>query len=307
MTGVQTCALPILIRYIEKEVKDENVFPIYTKVHGAEPSFNILYQITIEDIISKKEIIINQIKKHLGEETLTVKNYIELFEEEDLGKCVYEAFSEGTNRAFAEKWLKGQRLLTDEIKSLKLINQNDSDYARSKTLQNLIEVFLSLFSSVALFVDQLEECSAKLARTLSDVFREYLDAYPEKFVLVCSLQASQEEDWYGAGFTDALLSRLKYSVTLPGFTEDSMVSFLTKHHNTYSGSKKLGLFPYTEEGLRFLFKMTLPERRYPRFLFTQSAFLAKKMIVEDKSEITEEFVKSQLGSLEYVSSQSRVF
>jgi len=299
-----------LMRYIEKKAKEklkDDVFVIYSTNSQIDSSFSTFYELLIDDLLKEEKIkdLKTKIEETVGPLSGADK-ITPLFRDADLARCLYEIFTTGNNKITARQWLKGNKLNSTDLKKIDAVSQNYSNLEKLKTIQNILFGLNNLFSYTIFLADELNYAAGRLGRELCDFFRQIIDLFNSKFALILAYTSQEGGDsWYDYGFTDALLSRIKYTSILTALDENSVTSFMKKHHKLYSEDAEETLHPYEEDALKHLIKSMKPENRYPRHLFVNSAILSKILVNSDKKKITKDFINENRRNIQ-VSAQARL-
>lgn len=220
-------------------------------------------------------------------------------EDEDFANCFSE-IERGSDKGLAIRWLKGNRLTSTDLRQLNIINAIDSDYKRLEKLTYLIEKLSNIFQNVVLVIDELENTSIKLAGQLSDSLRDMLDTFSKNFALITSFTAQKSEEWYDLGYTDALKTRIDYTIELESFKKESIVEILRQHNEVYrkkDAKVKDQLFPFTEDGIVKLLEMLPITKKYPRFLLIGCQGLIRTATEKNVEKIDDKFVEENKKQL----------
>ena len=295
-----------LLKLIEKLVssKKENSLVLYTKIPYLESKFQRLYSIFITDLDSRNglEKIVDGISEKTGR---TVNDWARFLRDRDLAQCLHN-IKHGSQEQVSRGWLYGEAMSLSDLRRANIYVRLDSDYSMFRVMQTLLENSSLAFSSAVLSIDEMENADAALARGLSDALRDLLDAFSEKFGLVCSYTAQREDEWFDFGYREALGRRLDYVIELGQLQKDAIVEFVSIHHSLYrkkdSGVTN-GLQPFSEEGLLRLYDVMEIGYLYPGYFLPNCGVLAR-IAAEKKLEVTADLVNSSLSHLRWLKSSS---
>lgn len=290
-------------RIIEKELlhsAKDSIFA-YTKVPRIEPIFSNVYSIAIRDILTDFNKIAEKVQKQTnlsGEDA-----WLAVFDDEELARGLNAINSGGKNSLLAKSWLMGNRMASSSLNTLDIVNQNTSDYRRFQILVELFRSLSAMFSCAVLVVDELENAPIKLAGGLSDGLRDMLSEFTEKFGLVCLFTAESFDEWYEAGYTEALTRRIDYHVSISELAGEAVPELVSKHHALYrieDFSEENQLFPFTEETIMSIYESTPDGRKYPGYFFPNCEAIARLAHERDQSlPIGNNFVNENIASLPY--------
>ena len=293
-----------LTRLLEKEIlyrrKIDALF-LYTKVEEFAPAFGLVYQMAIEGTLVRFEKIAKYLKESKGDTSL--KQWMDAFpESEDLAHC-FSCISQKSNEAIAKSWLLGDKVSAANLGKLEIVHQLDSDFKKFEALRHLFKLLSEAFQTVILVVDQLERASkVKEASVLSDILREMLDVFPDRFVLVLSFMGEKEEAWFSLGYSLALEGRLRYVIQLSPIDPNTVCDLMRTHHSLYrkqKDEKQDELRPFKESGIKKLLQIMRVQYHYPGYLLTNCEELAREALKTKKNIITESFVVSHKDSLRF--------
>jgi hypothetical protein len=289
-------------RILQKEIQEKqpNSIFIYTKVHKIEPTFSVIYENAMESVLAQLNGIKKAVLSKTGKEN--IQGWQEAFPNADLAKGLANIFMGGTKGLTAKRWLLGNKCSSTDLDSLEIINPVDSDYKQYKILKDLISSLTTLFPAVVLVVDELDNAPVKLASVLSDSFRNMLDEFASHFALVCLFTAQAVEEWYEYGYTEPLLRRIDYKVTLSSLKPKALPAFLRAHHALY---RKKGetvedqLCPFTEEGAIALLKQMPIEKHFPSYFFDNCEAITKRAAEDKINSIDPAYILKNKQRLSY--------
>ncbi len=290
-----------LARILQKEIQDrqENSIFIYTKVHKLEPVFAVIYKIAVECILSQIEIIKKSVSKKTGRDDL--EGWKQIFEDEDLANGLANITIGGSNGAIAKRWLFGNRVSSNDLDVIGIINPLDSDYKKYEMLRNIIFALSKIFPVVVFVIDELENAPVKLANALSDSLRDMLDEFATNFALVCLFTAQALEEWYEHGYSEALQRRIDYTISLSNLKIETAPIFLRKHHSLYRKKNqeiKDELFPFSEDGVITILKLMPVEKHFPGYFFPNCEAIAK-IASEENATIDSQYVQKHRTKMPY--------
>jgi len=298
-------------RIVEKVLltrQSDSIF-VYTKVPRIEPTFSNVYHIAIQDILTYFEKISEKVRANAGR--IDENGWLEVFEEEDLGRGLNAINSGGPNSLLAKSWLLGNRITSSNLNSLNIVNSITSDFKRFQILVELFRSLSRLFQSAVLVVDELENAPIRLAGGLSDGLRDMLDEFTQKFGMLCLFTAESFDEWYEAGYTEALTRRLDFHVSIEEISSSAVAELVRKHHAIYRDDEFQGddqLFPFTEEAILKAHQLTSVGRKYPGYFFPNCQKIAQ--LAHEAAEtlpIGGGFVESNVASLPYFEGPARSF
>lgn len=290
-------------RIIEKhllESAEDSIF-IYTKVPKIEPTFSNVHSIAIQDLLTDFDKISEKVKiqtSKSGEDA-----WLEIFEDEDLARGLNAIDSGGKNSLLAKSWLMGNRMSVSVLNTLNIVTPITSDYKRFEILIELFRSLSALFSCSVLVIDELENAPIKLAGGLSDSLRDMLSEFTEKFGLVCLFTAESFDEWYEAGYTEALTRRIDYHVSISELESEAVLELVQKHHILYRTKdfeEENQLFPFTKEAILRILGLTPDGRKYPGYFFPNCEAIARLAHEQKQSlPIGSDFVERNMTSLPY--------
>lgn len=288
----------IIEKHLLKSAKD-SIF-VYTKVPKIEPTFSNVYSIAIRDILTDFDRISAKVKIQTG--SSDEKAWLKVFDDEDLARGLSAITSGGKNSLLAKSWLMGNRMTASILNTLNIVTPITSDYKRFQTLIELFRSLSALFSCAVLVVDELENAPIKLAGGLSDSLRDMLSEFTEKFGLVCLFTAESFDEWYEAGYTEALTRRIDYHVSISELEGEAVLELVKKHHTLYRTKdfKENQLFPFKKEAVLRILALTSEGRKYPGYFLPNCEAIAKLTHEQNHSvPIGSDFVERNIDSLPY--------
>lgn len=288
-----------LSRVVEKEyrarVKGGAV--LRTKVEQVQPDFATVYRNFIESVLHEPRFL-ESVPEEGGMEQ---EKWEEFFSDENLGTALYHIYAKDAPRDIARNWLLGSSLPVSEMREAGISLKLDSNSYRARIMRILIEKWVELFPGTLLLVDELENASPSLARALADALRDLMDSYAENFQLCSFITAQRVDEWYDYGYSEALLSRLLYRVSLDSVQPDTAPDWLREHHRLYRSSGAGvddQLEPFTVDGITGLLKIMPPAKAYPRYIFHNCALLARDASREKKTKIDAKYVNTHKSRLD---------
>jgi len=293
-----------LTRLLEKELlyqKKIDALFLYTKVFEFAPAFSNVYQQAIEQILKQFEKIAKYVKENKGDTSL--EQWKKVFpESEDLAHCFF-CISQKSDDVIAKSWLLGEKVSAPNLSKLGIIYRLDSDIKKFELLRQVLKFLSQAFQAVILVIDQLERATKiKEASVLSDILREMLDSFSDKFAVVCSFMGEKDAQWFSLGYSQALEGRLRYVIQLAPIDENFVCDLMRAHHSLYRKQKdeKLDeLRPFNEPGLKKLLQIMPFEYHYPGYFLVNCEELAREAFKGEKNVITQSFVVSHKGSLRF--------
>jgi hypothetical protein len=291
-----------LARILQKEIQEKqkkSVF-MYTRVARLEPDFSVIYSLAISSMLSQLDRIKKVVEGRKGKDDLD--RWQKAFENEDLGKGLGNIAIGGQNRAIAERWLLGNRVSSSDLDALGIINPLDSDYKQYQMLRDIIYGLSKLFPTVVLVVDELENAPVKLASALSDSLRSMIDEFASNFALICLFTAAALSEWFEYGYSEALLRRIDYNVSLGSLKPEALPSFLRTHHSLYRKKDEEisdQLTPFSEPGASSLLKLMPVEKQFPSYFFSNCEMIARMAAAENVEAIGAEYVGRNKQKLPY--------
>ncbi len=285
-------------RLIEKEVlaKCDEAVVLKTHVTRIQPDFEAVYQ-TFVDSFLEDERTLKLLDKKLDKQA----DWAELFpNNNDLGNALYHIKSNDDSAPIARNWLKAAPIPAGELKTAGISLRLASPIQRYEVMRCLIEKCVQLFPAVLLVVDELENADPKFARELSDVLRELLDSFVNRFAVCCLFSGESLDEFYDKGYVDALLSRITHKIPLASLTLTSAPDWLKKHQIQYrvAAFDEDQLRPFTEAGLKKMLSLMRPEAMYPRQILTNCGHLAREL--KPSELIDPRFVENHQSRLEYL-------
>jgi len=296
-------------RLIEKQVKKEGVFFITINIQEGNPSQEAFYEQFIKKLIDSDWISLISSKISDPESLEAWQRY---FENEDLGRILYNIYENKDKFTLSREWLSGEKLTTTNLNSIDVKINLNSLYEKMETLKILINKSQESFNSFILCVDQLEGARGRPARLLSDLLREINDSFYDKFGMILIMTMESEADWYTYGFTDPLRQRVKYTVEMELLQRDYIPIFLQKHHEVYRVSdwNKSHLLPFQKTSIIYLADLMEVDTKYPRFLLSNCARLGKELVKKGRKTVTTTFIDKNIRHLRWIlekkSTQSRL-
>jgi hypothetical protein len=297
-------------RIIEIELQGklgDKVFSIYTKVPKIEPTFSNVYGIAVKDFLDQIDCLKKIVTERGG--SFDLEGWSSVFKDDDLAKGLTHICGGGKSGLIAQRWLEGNRVTSAELSSLDVVDSITSDYRRLEVLVNLLKYTSDNLTCVALIVDELENAPLRLASALSDGLRDMLSTFDEKFGLICLFTAQSLDEWYDAGYTEALSRRIDYDVKISEIGQPAIIELIREHHKLYrkKGARIGGdqLCPFAPEAINKIYQLTPLGRKYPGYIFPNLEALAKKALAEKtKPPISEAFVTSHMSLLPYGSTDA---
>jgi hypothetical protein len=291
----------IIAIQLQKKLK-EKAFSIYTKVPKIEPTFSNVYSIAIKDFLEQ----LDSVKKIVEErgKSLGLEGWSAVFKDDDLAKGLTHICGGGKSGLIARRWLEGNRITSSELSSLDVVDPISSDYRRYEVLVALLKYLSDSLTCGVLIVDELENAPLKLASALSDGLRDMLSTFDEKFGLVCLFTAQSLDEWYDAGYTEALSRRIDYDIKISEIGQIAILDLIREHHKLYrkKGARIGGdqSYPFTPEAINRIYQMTPLGRKYPGYIFPNLEAIAKKALAEKiKLPISDAFVKDHVTLFPY--------
>lgn len=290
-----------LTRLIEKEIVEkfdndsDKIAFIYTKVTKTDPTFKTVFRLAITDFLEKT---LDRLAKKLQEPKL-LPDWEKVFSNQDFAKCCRNYFN---NRdILTKRWLTGEKLTSSELGKLPVNSSISEDYDRYVMLQSLCADLSKMFSTTVLVVDELENAEVKLASQLSDILRELLDQLSEKFVLICTLSAQREDEWYDVGYTEALLARIVNTIQIKNLDKETLPNLLREHHKLYRKEEyaKDQLWPFDESGIRELYDQMPAGRRAPGYFFPNCQDIVRLADSAGQQIIDSQFVYANFAKLAF--------
>lgn len=294
-----------LARIIQIQLKEKlkgKTFSIYTKVPKIEPTFSNVYSIAIKDFLAQFDTIKEIVMKEKGATDLGA--WSSVFEDEDLAKGVNHICSGGKPGLIARRWITGNRVTATELGTLDIVDPITGDYKRFETLVETFKDLSRIFSSSLLIVDELENAPLKLANALSDGLRDMLSIFDENFGLICLFTAQSFDEWYDAGYTEALTRRMDYHLQISEISQSAIHKLLRVHQKLYRKKRaRIGgeqLYPFTIEAIDKIFELTPLGRKYPGFIFPNLEAIAKSALRKgERLPISSDFVVDNISVLPY--------
>ena len=292
-----------LSRVIETEIPPDlsDVLIIRTKIIRVQPNFSAVYDYFIRNITSPKGIFLPKLKDHLGTD---ISDWTAFFENADLANALFHLALPDAKKTTSLNWLLNLGVTMTELDKADITAKIGGDAHKYEIMRLIIKKSAEIFSSVILNVDELENASLTFARQISDVLRDLLDEFYEKFVLCCFISLRAESEWYERGYSDYLFSRMDYVINLDAIKPNYAPHFFRLHHEVYRRKDKETedqLFPFTEDGIKRLVEVMKPERAFPRYIFENCGILARILASEGGKSINSDFVdkhKSRLREIE---------
>jgi len=299
-------------RMIEKylvEAVADSMF-IYTKVPRMEPTFAVVYSIAIQDLLDKFNRISEKVQTITGD--LGEDSWLNVFEDEDLARGLSLINSGGKNGRLARSWLAGNRMTSSSLSSINIVNPLTSDYMRFNVLVNLYKTLSTVFSCAVLVIDELENAPIKLAGALSDGLRDMLSEFTERFGLVCLFTAESFDEWFEAGYTEALTRRIDYHVSIPEVSSEAFTELVRKHQTLYrieNFEVEDQAYPFTDAAILRIHDLAPTWRKYPGYLFPNCETLCR--LAHEQQErislpIGNDFVDGHASKLPYQPDSSGV-
>lgn len=276
------------------KVSDGVVF--YTKITNVDPSFDAVYGLFIDSFLASPAL-----PKLVQVLDVPAGPWAELFPNEDLGRALHDIAIKSRTKEVAKNWLRGLTVSARELKEAGISMKLESYQQELDVMTSLIRKCVELFPGVLLIVDELENAAPPLARQFGDALRELLDSFVDKFSLCCLFTAQSLSEWYDNGYSEAVLSRLRYKVQLESLSPKTAPDWLRQHHTRYRDSEATfqgdQLLPFTSDGLTEMLGMMDPGKVYPRYVLLNCGHMAREL--QDPNEtIDASFVKKYAGRLE---------
>ena len=272
-------------------LKNPIVF-IYTLIPSVEPSFSILYQIAIDYFLNNNlKNISKYVETTFG--NLTFDNWKKIINHDELAHALAWLSSGASYPELSKKWIRGERLSSTELGSLKFTYSIDGDYTRLTILKELISNLSKNYAPVVFVVDELENTPPKISSAIGDSLRELLDDFSENFALIASFTAEKEDEWYEIGYSEQLSRRFDYLIRLDGLASEHIAEFLRMHHRLYLDPSKTNvdaLAPFTEDALSHILQLMRPEYHYPGFFLPNCGKLVREAYEQKVSKIDSNFV-----------------
>jgi hypothetical protein len=289
-----------LARIIEKEFLGKNVdgLVLHTRVRKIQPDFVTVYQQFIYHFLNNEKIL-KKLKEEMPEEE---RHWVDHIDNEDLAHALYHLAHSDDKKEVAKNWLLGLPLTASDLRSATISARMASDAYRADIMFLLITKCVDLFPSTIVVVDELENATPSLARALSDVLRDLLDRFTQRFALCCLFTGESLGEWLDYGYSEALRTRITNNIRLDSLKADIVPSWLRKHHRLY---RKQGadvndqLLPFEESGLSTMMGFMSPEQMYPRHVLANCGSIANEAWRKDISPIDAEFVKENVHRLQY--------
>lgn len=283
-------------RIVQKELtqklseRNEKMLFIYTKVPRLEPTFHIVYRLSIEYFLKN---YFNKLADSIRE---SGRQWKDLIDDHELAMCFQKYSGTASDQALAKKWLTGEKLTASELGKLEITYSIDSDYEKYEMLRKLIEklTMTGLFTTCILVIDELENAPVKLAGQLSDCLRDLLDSFAERFGLIASFTAEKVDEWYDLGYTEYLGRRFDYTVQLDSLNKEAVAQFLRLHHGVYRKENSRvtdQLLPFTEDGAIKLLELMPLEYHYPGYFLPNCRDIVKIAFERKKKQIDARFVE----------------
>lgn len=267
-----------LARIVEKGLKarQKKGQVVYTRLTALDPSFSTLYDGFLESVTGETLTGVFQVLRKREKHTLL--EWKTVIPDENLAACLWHLAYEPEKKDYCQMWLRGEKLTASDLDQLEVTSSLDRDIKKFRAMKGLIELLRAAYPFVTLIVDELENARPVYAKALSDVFRELVDAFYDRFSLLCCYTAERADDWFDLGYTDFLYSRLELLFSLDSITSSYAPTWLRKLNETYRKKTFSGdqLAPFTEEGVQRLLELMSPGRRYPRYILSNCAILAEQ-------------------------------
>lgn len=290
-----------LLRLIQKFVGDDDLV-IYTKISRIEPTFSAFYSLFIENLMPKIDVILQKIDENSGPK---INDWVDFIKDEDLAHCLYHLYHHDEFFSVSKKWLFGEKAPSKGLGDANLITTLDGDLKKYRVLEKLLDLSRLAFQTPILIIDELENATGKIAfaMQLSDVMRNLLDRFYERFALVCAYTAEMEDEWYDLGYGEAVQTRLDYKIELMSLEKGYICRFLRKHHALYRKEEidvTDQLSPFTEDGIQRMVEVMDPAQHYPRQILHNCRNLVREAVKSNVEEIDKEFVNNHLNNLDYL-------
>jgi hypothetical protein len=290
-----------LWRYVEKEIESriKDALVISTRIPEVQPTFDAFYSIIIKSIfgesIDPSAKYLEKLKNKAGTDP---QKYVEFLGTRDLAACLRRIAMNDEQKGTCAEWLLGTGGTIRELNAVGISSRLESSYDKYEVLRTLLEKASDLFSTTVLIVDEMENASAKFAVQLSDMLRDLLDVFYDKFVLILSITLTTMGEWYDFGYKRALDGRIDHNIYLDSVKVDYSPTFLRLHQEKYRTKKFSGnqLLPFTEGGIRCLLTLMKEDSRYPGLILPNCGILAKAAATEDR-RIDESFVRKHVNRL----------
>ena len=284
-----------LARVIQVELakKQPNTVFFFTRVPRVEPTFAIVYRIAMESFVRDYLPSLTKLVKDKQQGT-EQKDWMKVVSDPDLAN-VLARISNNIDAPLAREWLIGGGVTASDRMKLGISVSIETDYDRLVMLKKMLKEMATIFSSVVLIIDELENAPSKLAPSLGDSMREILDEFSERFGLVCLYTAEKEEIWFDYGYSVALARRIDYTIPLESLKPKEVAEFLRTHQSKYRkpGSKVPDqLIPFVESGCQELLMQMVPEQHYPAEYLPACGDLARALAEsKEAGPISSQFVK----------------
>ena len=294
-----------LWRYIQKEMlsRVKEALVANSRIPELDASFDAFYSILVKSIfgetIDPNAKYLERLKEVVG---ANGEKYTEFMGMHDLAVCLRRIALNDEQRDICREWLLGSSVPIRDVNAAGISSRLDTSYKKYEVLRTLLEKSSALFPTTAMIVDEMENASPKLAIQMSDMLRDLLDAFYDKFVLILSFTATTVGEWYDLGYKRALDGRIDYNFYLDSLKVEYSPTFLRLHQQTYRRKKFSGdqLSPFTEDGIKYLVSLMTEDTRYPGLILSNCGILAKAAATEDR-RVNEDFVKKWSERLKDIS------
>ena len=289
-----------LARYMAKRLSTvEGSFILKTEIFEYDPSLNTFYKKFIDSLLKSNWITR---MSQLIEDPQKSNGWKNFFGRDDLGEVICNIFRDH-ERKLSEEWLRGEKLKSGDMTSILVKANIDSLYDKFEVFKTIIKKSQESFSTFVLVVDQLEAAKGRIAQGFSDLFRELLDSFYEKFALILISTMESIEEWYDMNFSPALEHRIKYTAEMGVLKKEYIPSFLRKHHEVYriedwNGEDQIN--PFIEDSIMYLADRMKAQYMYPNFLLKNCGIVVGRLLRAEKAIATKEIIKAEENRLEYM-------